>query len=412
MSKFTYKAKKGPADLIGGTIEAEDLEGAIDKIIKLGYTPLDVFIDTAKIEPAKPSPSSGRLISSHFLNRVKIKDISLFTRQLSDLIDAGIPLLRVLSVISSQIPNPQLKEITGQIQSFIQDGGTLSAAVAQHPQMFSMLYINMIKSGELGGNLPVILERLADLIEKDEDTRAKVKGSLIYPGVILLVGTITVFVLLTFVVPKLTVLFDDLAESLPLPTMILIGLSNFFARFWWLILGLLGAGVFYFKKFLSSEEGRFQFDNFRLKLPVVGRFTQDVEIGRFARILGTLLESGVVIVSALESVWAVLDNRILKGEIKKAAEDVKNGSSLTNALRGCSFIPEMAINMVAVGEESGRLDESLFKLADSYEKQSDRTVKAMTSLLEPLLIVIVGFIVFFIVLAVVLPIFKMDLIIK
>lgn len=409
MPKFTYKAKKTPSELASGTIEAENIDNAIEKIIKLGYVPLDVAVETKE---EKPKEKESRGFSFSFYKKIKLADLGVFTRQLFDLIDAGVPLLRALNVILNQTENPTLKDVVGKLYSFVKDGGTLSGAMAQHPSVFSRLYINMIGAGEAGGNLDTVLGRLAEFVDKDIETRSKVRSSLVYPGLIFSVGGLTIFILLTFVVPRLTVIFDDLSESLPLPTVILMSISSIFARFWWAIILFICILVFYGKRYLSSERGKLWLDRLQLKVPVLGNFIKEVEIGRFARTLGTLLGSGVVIISALDSVWAVLENEVLRQEIKKASQEVAAGASLTIALRQCQYFPEAAINMIAVGEESGHLEQALEKLAGSFERQSDRSVKVVTSLIEPLMIVVVGAIVFFIVMAVVLPIFRMNQVIK
>ena len=409
MPKFTYKAKKTPSELASGTVEADNLDSAIEKIIKLGYVPLDV---SAQITEEKPKEKETKGFSFIFSKKIKLADLGIFTRQLFDLIDAGVPLLRALSVITSQTGNPALKDVVNNMYAFVKDGGTLSGAMAQHPSVFSRLYVNMIGAGEAGGNLDEVLNRLAEFVDKDIETRSKVRSSLVYPGLIFSVGCLTIFVLLTFVVPRLTVIFDDLTESLPLPTVILMAVSDIFARFWWALIGFVGLFVFFAKRYLSSRQGKLWFDQLQLKVPVFGNFIKEVEIGRFARTLGTLLNSGVVIVSALDSVWGVVENEVLKQEIKKASQEVASGASLTIALRQCPYFPEVAINMIAVGEESGHLEQALEKLAGSFERQSDRSVKVVTSLIEPLMIVVVGGIVFFIVMAVVLPIFKMNQVIR
>ncbi len=257
-----------------------------------------------------------------------------------------------------------------------------------------------------------MLSRLADFLEKDEEVKSKVVGSLIYPALMLIVGIITIFVLLSFVIPKLTVMFEDLSETLPLPTTILLNLSGFFHRFWILVVlgGLLA--IYLFQKFTHTGEGRLWLDRWKLKIPVLGEFLLNVEIGRFARTLATLLENGVVIVPALETAADVLDNAALHVEIKEVAQNVAQGNSLSHALERCRFFPQIAINMMAVGEESGRLPAALHKLAASYEKYAEGVMKTFTSLLEPLLIVIIGGIVGFIVISLLLPIFRMNLIIQ
>jgi general secretion pathway protein F len=253
---------------------------------------------------------------------------------------------------------------------------------------------------------------LADFTEKDQEIRAQVKTSLVYPMLILFVGTITIFVLLTFVIPRLTSIFEDLDAALPLPTVILLTISSFFGRFWWLILAMIALAVFYLQGVLRTPKGRLWFDAMKLKIPTLGEYITHVEIGRFARTLATLLESGVVIVSALDAVAAVLENEVLKNEVKRLSQEVANGASLNAAFQECWYFPEEAVNMIAVGEESGRLEKGLHKLADAYERQSERMTKIFTSLLEPFLILIMGSIVGFIVIAMLLPIFRMNLIIR
>ncbi len=411
MPRFIYKAKKSPTETIDGEIEAETLDRAAEEVIKSGLIPIDVAAKRIEKIPASHDQEQ-KLAPAFFSIKVKLSDISFFTRQLCDLVDAGVPILRALQVTANQTKNPQLKEIIGEMGVFVQDGGTLSQAMAQYPNVFSQLYVNLVKSGEISGNLDIVLTRLAEFIDKDLEVRSKVKSSLVYPALILIVGFLTIFVLLTFVVPRLTVMFDDLTESLPLPTVILIAVSNFFAKFWWLIIGAGVLSAWYLQRFLQAPEGKLWFDRLKLKIPVVGNFIREAEIGRFARTLSTLLKSGVVIVSALESVWAVLDNEVLKEEVRAAAESVAGGDSLTIALQRSEYFLADALNMIAIGEESGRLEQALSKLADSYERQCDRSIKIVTSLLEPVMIVVIGGVVFFIVMAVILPILKMNQVVR
>ncbi|MFH1360481.1 MAG: type II secretion system F family protein [Candidatus Omnitrophota bacterium] len=409
MPRFFYKAKKGPGETINGSLDAENLDGAISQIIRLGLAPLDV-----STHPPKEGriPKKAKNPYPLFYRRIKSTDRTMFTRQLFDLVEGGVPLLRALNVVVAQTLNPVFKGIIERIRSFVRDGGSLADALAQYPQVFSRLYVNMIHSGEISGNLDVVLGRLVEFADKDEETRAKVRSSLIYPALMLIVGTATIFVLLTFVIPRLTVMFDDLSQALPLPTIILITLSQFLERFWWLVLFVALLIAWYFRKLTQSAEGKLWLDQWKLKIPFLGKFIQDVEIGRFARTLGTLLQSGVTIVTALDAVWALLDNEVIRKEIRKVSEEVAGGASLSLALRKCPHFPDASRSVIAVGEESGHLEHALQKLADAYERQSDRSVKTVTSLLEPLLIVAIGAVVGFIVIAMLLPIFKMNLIIR
>ncbi len=395
--------------MVSGSVDAENFDQAVNKIIGLGFVPIDVNAGPVK-GTARKTRAGGPFVP--FGSRVGKGEIALFTRQLSDMIDAGVPLIRSLNVVAGQIRNPAFEKIIRRVHDFVQNGGSLSDALTEHPRVFPRLYVSMVGAGEVSGQLNVILNRLADFIEKEQEIRSKVISSLIYPGLMLGVGILTIFVLLSFVIPRLTTLFEDLSATLPLPTVLLMAASDFLSRFWYIVLGVLAAAVYGFKRFTDSPEGRLWFDRVKLKTPIAGRFILEVEIGRFARTLGTLLESGVVIVSALESVWGVMDNAVLQNEVRKISQEVSAGSSLTAAMRHCRYFPEITVNMIAVGEEAGRLEDALFKLAASYEKRSDRAIKAFTSMLEPLLIVVIGSVVGYIVIAMLLPIFRMNLIIQ
>jgi len=408
MAKFSFKAKKGPQQIIEDVVEADNLDKAVEKITALGYVPIDVSL--YKPLKIKPSVKKKNILSFH--QRVPLSELITLTRQLYDLLDSGVPLLRALNISLQQGTNPHLKKVLLQIYNVVKDGGLFSDALAQHSNIFSPLYINMVKAGEISGNLDVVLDRLATFLEKDSETRTKIQSSLIYPSLILGVGVITIFILLTFVIPRLTEMFEDLSANLPLPTVILIGVSDFLSRFWWILVTVVLVGVFYFKNFASSPKGKLQIDRLKLKIPILGSFIQHIEIARFARTLSTLLESGVVIVSALESVSDLLDNAVLKKEAHEIARQVSSGTSLSEALKTSTFFPPIAQNMISVGEEAGRLEESLLKLAVSYEKKADVLTKKLTSMLEPLLIVFIGLVIGFVVISMLLPIFEMNSIIQ
>lgn len=409
MPKYAYKAKEGPDKIVDGFIESENMDKAVLKITQLGLTPIDVAQATEEELENRPKFKKTFLFS---FKRISLSDIVIFTRQMSDLIDASVPLLRALQITSKQTQNQQLKSLIDQMYYFVQDGGSFSGALAQHKTTFSSLYVNMVKTGEVGGKLEVVLTRLADYLEKEQDTRNKVRSSLAYPAFIMAVGVLTIFVLLSFVIPRLSVMFDDLDQALPLPTIVLVNLSGFFAQYWWAILGLLTAAGLYLKQLLNTDKGRLWFDNFKLKVPYLGNFIKIVEVGRLSRTLATLIESGVVITTALQSVWMTIDNVVLREEIKNVSEDVASGASLQKALQKCFFFPEVASNMISVGEETGRLDRGLYKIASTFERQSDQIVKTMISLLGPVVLVIIVSIVGFVVIAMLLPIFRMNLLIQ
>jgi len=408
MPKFSYKAKQGPGQIIDDVIEADDLNSAVNKVMALGYAPVEVV--PQKDIPAKRSKDIS--IFSAGAGRVPLSHIAVFTRQMYDLVDSNVPILRALRLVLKQIKHVAFRGIVTDVCTFVENGGSFSDALAKHPRVFSRLYMSMVKAGERGGNLSIVLNRLADFVEKELDVKAKVRMAMFYPSLIMGVGVMTIFILMTFVIPRLTVMFDDLGQTLPLATVILVAVSSIFARFWWLLLGLGVLGGVQLKYLKNTPQGKLWMDTLLLKMPVLGNFIKDVEIGRFSRTLGTLLESGVVIVSALGSVCEVLENEVLRQEIQKVAEEVKKGGSLTKAMGKCAFIPEATVNMMAVGEETGAFERSLYKLADSHERKSDAAVKTLTSLIGPILILCIGTMVGFIVIAVLLPLFQMNMIMQ
>lgn len=409
MAKFFYKAKKGLNEKIEDVVEANDLEAAVEKITAMGYVPMDV---SAFVPPLKKNLSSKKTKTPFLSRRISSAELVALTRQLYDLIDSGVPFLKALAIVERQSFNPRLKKILSEIHGSVKDGGLFSDALSQRKDVFPVLYMNMVKAGEISGNLDMVLDRLAMFLEKDDELKTKVKNSLIYPGLILSVGSLTIFVLLTFVIPRLTEMFDDLSASLPWPTAFLISLSGFLSRFWWLIALALGVFIFYVKRFATTDSGKYWLDQQRLRIPALGPLIQHVEIGRFARTLGMLLESGVAIVPALDSVSDVLSNDVLRQEVRRIARRVDAGSSLNEALKDSPVFPEIAKNMIIIGEESGKLSPSLLKLAISYEKKSDAQMKTVTSLLEPLLIIVIGLAVGFVVVSMLLPIFQMNFIIQ
>jgi type II secretory pathway component PulF len=406
MAKFFYRAKKGVSDIVEDAVEAANINDAVLKITQQGYSPID-------LEPFEEKKRKvSRLIKPLFVfapSRVSKKHVVIFTRQLYDLVDAGIPLLRALRLLAKQNDHASMKKILEDVANFIQDGGSLSEGLACYPAVFSSLYVNLTRSGESSGQLSGVLGRLGDFLEKDQEVSSKATASLIYPSLILCVGVLTVFVLLSFVIPRLTEMFDELSQQLPWPTVFLMAVSNFFARFWWAILLLLGAGGFYVVRMMKNVQARIKMDRLKLKIPLVGEFILKLETVRFAQTLATLLEGGVSIVEAIKGVSAVVSNQALRQEIEKVSQEVSAGASLAESLKNVSFFSPTVINMVLVGEESGHMEKALQKIATSYERQTDQVIKTMTSLLEPVLIVFMGAIIGFIVIAMLLPIFQMNL---
>lgn len=405
MPRFLYKAKRGPQEILEAKIDAENRQQAIQKLNEMGLYILAIEEETV----AFIKTSRKHLF---FIRGVPLRDLSNFTRQLSNLLDSGLTVIRALGVLIDQCENPHLKHVIQMLRDDIRDGVTFSNALAKHPKVFSNLYVNMVSSGEVSGTLEEVLGRLSDFLERDEQTVSKIRSSLSYPALMALVGFITIFVLLSFVAPRLTAIFLDLGQALPLPTRILIVASSFFARFWlFILIGIVVLG-FAFNRWVKTKEGKSAFDSLRLRLPLIGPFIQRAEIARFGRTLGTLIANGVPIIQALAVASRTIDNDIIRQELDEARKEVVGGSALSKSIRERRYFPAMMINMIAVGEETGALERSLFKVADTYDTEIDRTIKTITSLLEPSLILFMGLIVGFIVISMLLPIFQLNLMVR
>lgn len=403
MQKFLYKAKDGRKQVMEGILEAETERGALSKLSQMGYFPLSI----QKEEAGPQRQASSRSFS--IFTGIRRRDITFFTRQLSDLLEAGLTLMRALNVIQDQTENPRLQEILGDIVSHVRDGKSFSDALAVYPKVFPPIYVSMVRSGEVGGILGGVLARLADFSEKEEELQGKVRAAMAYPALICLVGMGTVAVLLIFVVPKLVLLFQDVGQVLPLPTQILIAVSNGVAKYWWVALLIAALGGFLGRRQSLPQGARLAIDRIKLRFPVWGSLIKKVEIARFARSLATLLSHGVPILQAMQSVYQATGNEMLKGELQKIGDQLRGGTTLSQGMRQSRIFPNLVINMVSVGEEAGSLDRSLIKIADTYEREADRAMKMMTALVEPVMILVMGSVVGFIVVSMLLPIFQIDI---
>lgn len=407
MPKYAYKAKRGPKDIIEGTIEAETYDGAVGKLSGMGYFPILVQ------EEGRAAKKAGMSFSFAWRKRrIRLADLSVFTRQLSELLGSGMPLLQGLQVLNQQTENKELQSIISGLSKNIQDGGTLSDGLARHPNVFSSLYVNITKAGELGGRLEHALNRLADFLDKEEEMVSRVQQAMAYPALMCTVGLVTILLLMTVVIPRLVVMFEDIGQALPLPTLILMGISNFLVRYWWFIILAIGFAIFLIKRSSATAEGKLRIDNFKLGLPLFGGLIRKIEIARLSRTLATLLDGGIPILQALDAVIDTVQNEIIKNELKKTRQDVRDGASLGRSLSGTVQIPPYVINMITVGEEGGQLEKVLYRIAFSYENQTDKAVRLLMTLLEPALILFMGLIVGFIVISMLLPIFQFNIMIR
>jgi len=402
MANFIYIAKTRPQETVRGSIEAGSKQEAINKLIQSGFFPIQIQAGASPLDKD----------SSRRNPRIPRKEIVIFTRQLSNLIQSGINILSGLHIILNQTKDARFKMILGDIANKIRDGNSLSQSLAGYPRIFSKLYISSIAVGEGSGRLSEVLGRLADFLEGDEEFRNSLYSSLAYPAFIVSVGILTIIVLVTFVIPRLVSMFEDMGQVLPWPTKILISLSRFFSSYWWLILAGIIALIIIIRYALKKEENQILIDGMKLKAPIISEIIIKSEISRIFRTLSLLLSSGVPVISALDISVEVVDNRLLKDELQRFREQIKNGLSLSHCLNESKFFPPFVNSIVKVGEEAGTLEASLLRISHDFEKETDANLKNFSRLLEPGIILVMGLIVGFIVLSMLLPIFQINLIVK
>jgi general secretion pathway protein F len=346
------------------------------------------------------------------LDRVGMEDLTVTTRQLSTLIGASIPLVDALSALYEQTDAPAMKKTIAQVRDSVNEGLSFGDALAQHKRVFPELYVNMVRSGEASGALDVVLLRLAEFMEGQHRLRAKIGAAMVYPAVLLMISVVVLMYLLTAVVPKVVGMFESMKQTLPLPTRILIAISTFLSWTWWMIIIGIVLAIVFIVKWRKTDQGAYKFDRFRLRFPVYGTIYKKVSVARFARTLGTLLSSGVPIIESLRIVKTVVQNRIMEIAIETSITEIMDGSSLAAPLKKSGIFPPILVHMVSVGEKSGSLEQMLMKAAESYEGDVETTVAGLTSVIEPLMIVIMGTLVGFVVLSILLPMLEMSTIVR
>jgi type IV pilus assembly protein PilC len=338
---------------------------------------------------------------------VRTRDIVIFTRQFATMINAGLPLVQSLDILARQTENPALGEVTRQVVFDVESGHTLADAFSKHPKAFTELYVNMVAAGEAGGILDTILMRLATFLEKSDALIRKVKGAMVYPAVIMSVAAIAVAVLLIFVIPTFQKMFASVGMELPLPTRIVIGMSNGLINYWWVMLGVIALLIYAIRNYYKTPDGRKRIDQMMLNAPVIGDLLRKSAVSRFTRTLGTLISSGVSILDGLEITAKTAGNRVIHDAVMESRNSIAGGETIASPLEKSKVFPPMVISMIAVGEQTGGLDEMLSKIADFYDEEVDVAVSALLSLMEPMMIVVLGVIVGGMVVAMYLPIFDM-----
>src|SRR5215217_9498332 len=393
MPQFTYTARAINGDLKSATLEAPNR----DEVIKqLRQQRLNVL----KID-------EGTAVKKKRGGKVKMRDIVIFTRQFSTMINAGLPLVQALDILATQSENPALKDVTRQVVFDVESGNTVADALRKHPNAFSDLYVNMVAAGEAGGILDTILMRLAVFMEKNDALVRKVKGAMIYPGVIISVAAIAICILLVFVIPTFQSMFASANLELPLPTRVVIAMSHFLIGFWWAIIAGIAGIVFGIRSYYATAPGRLQLDALLLKMPVLGDVIRKSAVSRFTRTLGTLVSSGVSILEGLEITAKTAGNQVVHNAVMESRQSIAGGETIAAPLEKSKVFPPMVISMIAVGEQTGGLDEMLSKIADFYDEEVDVAVSALLSLMEPVMIVVLGVLVGGMVVAMYLPIFDM-----
>lgn len=398
MSSFIYKARDKFGTAVSGQMEAETSKVVATHLSDLGY-----FI--IQIKEKNVFPLRERLGES--LRRVKPEDLIIFTRQLATMIGAGLPFLTCLDILTEQTRNRQLKGVIRQIRKSVEGGSSFSQALSRHPRIFPDLYVNMIRAGEAGGVLDVILDRLATVAEREEEVRTRIKSALRYPLVLVLAAALVVIFMVTFVLPRFLTIFTGKGIPLPLPTRILFSAVNFLRSFWPLIILIVGGGAIFFYFYLQSEEGRRRWDGFKLRFPLIGNLFLKAAVSRFSRILGVLNSSGVPILQSLEIAERTVGNAVLARVVNNVQARVREGGNISEPLAVSKVFPPMVSQMIAVGENTGTLDNMLSRIANYYDLEVEYGIKNVTSLVEPILLVIMGLIVGFIALSTLLPIFSM-----
>lgn len=401
MATFFYTAKDGPQRTVDGTVAADTPAGAVRAVLKKGLTPLDV-------REKRDAEFSGLVLHRLSGKKVPDRDITFAIRMLADLLGAGVPLLESLETALRQVRHPLLRDLLGDIASNVRDGLMLSEAMARHPACFPLLNVNMIRCGEISGDLVSAADELAVWREKDQEAVSQMVTSLMYPGLIVATAGISFIVLFGFVVPELSVVFEDWGTELPLVTRFVTGAARTVSRFWWIGASLVVSAVTALPWLSRDPAGQLRMDRAALRVPFLGEFIRTAETGRLARGLAALIHGGVEIVAALQAVEGVVRNIAIRDGIREVRRDVSDGAGLAQALRKTGLLDPVAAGMIMVGEQSGRPGRGLVKLAEYSELRTQRTVKRLLSLIEPGMVLILGAVIGFVFVAMLLPIMTMD----
>jgi len=404
MAQFQYRATDAEGKILEGVIDAAERNVAVARLQDRGLIPLRVAEPSAK----RSGIGSIALPTLSFKRGVRGRDLLIFTHEMSTLLAAGMPLDRSLSILTDLSERPEMKRIVADVLQAVQRGKSLAEALAAHPKVFPPIYINMVKAGEIGGVLDHVLARLTEYLERADELRDEVRSAMVYPLILLFTAFGSVTILLTYVLPKFGSIFAQAGQSLPFSARMLLGLSDAMRSYWWAGLLVIGLVAFGGMHFLRTPAGRLRWDQIKLRIVLLGDLTRKVAVARFARTLGTLLRSGVPMLQALEIVRDVVGNLVISNAIEEVKVGVRGGSGVAAPLNHSGAFPALALQMISVGEETGKLDEMLIQVADYFDKEVRQQVKRLTSLLEPALLLVGGVVVAFVVLSMFSAIFSIN----
>lgn len=402
MPFFQYKAVTADGKVIEGTLEAADERTAVARLEEQGQLPIRVF-------SGEEGGLWGRELKLPWRRpRVPQADLLLFTQELSTLLHAGLPLDRSLGILADLTENEYLAGIVKELLREIKGGKSLSEALAAYPQVFPKLYVNMVRAGEISGTLDHILERLCQYIENAEELRSYFISALIYPTILALVATASIVVMITFVIPKFAVIFENAGAPIPLPMKILLAISSVLTGYWWILLAAGLGGWYFFRRRLQTPEGRLAWDRWILRVPVLGAVLQKMEVSRFSRTLGTLLKSAVPLIQSINIVKDIVSNQAIASAMEPIKAGVKKGEGLTRPIRESGVFPPFALHLLEVGEETGRLDDMLLQVADTYDRELRTAIKRLIALFEPAIILIMGLVIGVMVVSMLYSIFSIN----
>jgi len=397
MATFKYSARDSSGRVVAGAIEAETEVMVIGKLQEMGF-----YVTSLEREQARASLRA----TLRRIRKVGMRELTVFARQFATMVNAGLTMVRTLSILEQQTESAKLRQLVGEVRKDVEEGMTLSDAFGKHPETFSALLINMVRAGEVGGVLDDVLNRIAVFFEKDLSLRQKVRAAVTYPAAIFIFAIGVIMFLVFFILPQFIGFFEGLDLVLPLPTRVLITFTRVVTGYWYIIFGLMGLMLYALRMYVRTPSGRLGFDKFKLRVPIFGPLMRKVTISRFTRTLGTLITSGVPIMQALEVVAKAVENKVVAGAIENVRSSIREGESIALPMQASGLFPPMVVQMTSVGEETGTLDSMLTKVADFYDAEVETTLAQLTSIIEPLLIVFLGFVVGFIVLSFYMPLYQ------